>query len=145
VMASGELTPAAFLMGFVLGFAAVALIEPTLGGEDRKLYASRVFAGIGFGLWFGRELVKANFEVTRDVLRPRLKIQPAIVALPIVPCGDAELALICNLITLTPGTLCLDVSAARDTLYVHGMHVEDRAEFIGTLEELAARVRRLFE
>ena len=52
---------------------------------------------------------------------PGGRLRPAIVAVPLAVDRDAEIALLANLITLTPGTLSLDVSPDRRTLYVHAM------------------------
>ena len=45
--------------------------------------------------------------------------------MPLDAKGDTEILLVASLISLTPGTLSLDVSPDRKTLYVHGMFVED--------------------
>jgi multicomponent Na+:H+ antiporter subunit E len=55
------------------------------------------------------------------VVAPAGRLRPAIVAVPLTLDRDAEIALLANLITLTPGTLSLDVSPDRRTLYVHAM------------------------
>ena len=47
--------------------------------------------------------------------------------------SDAELTLPCNLITLTPGTLSVDVSADRRTLFIHTIDVADREDLISTI------------
>ena len=75
----------------------------------------------GFLLFFLKELVVANLKVAAAVLAPAGRLRPAIVAVPLALDRDAEIALLANLITLTPGTLSLDVSPDRRTLYVHAM------------------------
>jgi multicomponent Na+:H+ antiporter subunit E len=52
-------------------------------------------------------------------------MRPGVVAVPLDARTDAEITLLANLITLTPGTLSLDVSADRSFLYVHAMYVDD--------------------
>jgi multicomponent Na+:H+ antiporter subunit E len=54
---------------------------------------------------------------------------PAIVAIPLDIDSDGEITLLANMITLTPGTLSLDVSDDRRFLYVHGMHIKDIEAF----------------
>ena len=47
---------------------------------------------------------------------------------------DFEISFLANLITLTPGTLSLDVSDDKQVLYVHSMYVKDRDEFIWSIK-----------
>ena len=79
-----------------------------------------------FGLFFIWELILANVRVAIDVLRPVPRMKPAVVAVPLDDFSDGEVTLLANFITLTPGTLSLDVvnNAAENarTLYVHAMH-----------------------
>mgnify|MGYP000533675759 CR=1 FL=1 len=77
-----------------------------------------------FFLW---ELVLANLKVARDVLAPVERLRPAVVAVPLDLKTDWQITLLAILITLTPGTLSLDVSTDRKVLFVHAMHVGDPA------------------
>lgn len=74
---------------------------------------------IGFAGFFAWELLLANLRVTSLVLRPTAGLRPAIVALPLDVRSDAAIQLLAATITLTPGTLSIDVSSDRRTLYVH--------------------------
>jgi multicomponent Na+:H+ antiporter subunit E len=74
-------------------------------------------------LYFIRELVIANIQMARFTLSPLRALSPGIVAVPLEPMSDLEILLIANLITLTPGTLSVDVSRDRRTLYIHTMSV----------------------
>ena len=56
-------------------------------------------------------------------------MRPGIVAIPLDIERDIEITLLANMITLTPGTLSIDVSNDKRILYVHGMHVQDLEEF----------------
>ena len=59
----------------------------------------------------------------------------AIVAVPLDVETDGEITLLANLISLTPGSLCLDVSEDRKTLYVHVMFLDDVEECRRELKE----------
>ena len=73
-------------------------------------------------LW---ELMKSSMTVAIAVLRPRMGIKPGVIALSLDAKTDLEITLLANLISLTPGTLSLDVSSDRETLYIHSMFLED--------------------
>jgi len=76
------------------------------------------------------ELVKANLQVAYEVITPNLNMTPGIVAVPLDISSDFQITMLANLITLTPGTLSLDVSEDKKVLYVHSMYIKDREEFI---------------
>ena len=54
-----------------------------------------------------------------------MTFRPAIIALPLEVQKEGEIMLLANLISLTPGTLSVDVSTDRSTLYIHAMDVDD--------------------
>jgi multicomponent Na+:H+ antiporter subunit E len=103
---------------FSLALAGLLLrLARPLGGEGlRRVRLARL---PGFVLFFLKELIVANLKVAAAVLSPEGRLRPAIVAIPLELDRDAEVALLANLITLTPGTLSLDVSPDGHTLYVH--------------------------
>lgn len=81
-------------------------------------------------LWFGYyiplflwECLKANIDVARRVLDPKLPIKPGIVKVKTALKSDTALTFLANSITLTPGTLCVDINAGEGTLYIHWIDV----------------------
>lgn len=82
---------------------------------------------------FVRELVLSAVQVAWLVLRPRLDLHPALVAYPLTVTTDAEITLLANLITLTPGTLSVDLSDDRRTLFIHVLSLGDREALIGRI------------
>jgi multicomponent Na+:H+ antiporter subunit E len=78
---------------------------------------------------FISELLLANLRMAHDALTPRHRMSPGIIAVPLDVQSDAEIALLSALITLTPGSLALDVSTDRRTLYVHAMYVDSPEAF----------------
>ena len=74
-------------------------------------------------------LVLANLRVAHDVITPRLYARPAIIAVPLEARTDLEITLLANLISLTPGSLSLDVSPDKSCMFVHGMFVDDPEAF----------------
>jgi len=89
-------------------------------------------------------LLKANLVVARYTVAPLKQMSPGIVAVPVEDMNDVELSILMNLITLTPGTLSLNVSDSRDTLFIHFMHVEDDEQAIREIQTgFARRVREV--
>ena len=69
--------------------------------------------------------MRANIRVAVDVATPASRANPGIVAVPLEARTDAEITLLSNLITMTPGSLSIDVSDDRSVIYVHSMFVDD--------------------
>lgn len=123
---TGQFTPTNFAIGYALGYALLWLGQRAAG---RSTYFEKVRQVIGFTFFFLRELILANLRVAYDVITPHHHMRPGVVAIPLDIRTEAEITLLANLITLTPGTLSLDVSADRSTLYVHAMHIDDVEQF----------------
>ncbi|MBL8596292.1 MAG: Na+/H+ antiporter subunit E [Devosia sp.] len=82
---------------------------------------------------FVRELIVSALKVAWLALQPRLTIRPAIIAYPLTVTTDAQITLLANMITLTPGTLSVDVSADRRTLYIHAIDMASKEALIGDI------------
>jgi multicomponent Na+:H+ antiporter subunit E len=106
----------------------------------RPIPYGRALAALALAGLFVRALLLSALAVARLVLAPNLKarLRPAIVAFPLTVTSDAEITLLANLITLTPGTLTIDVSADRRRLYIHVLAFEGR-------EALVAGIANNFE
>lgn len=80
---------------------------------------------VRFLLFYIREVVAANLRIAYDIISPRYRIKPGIIAIPLDVADDWELLLLNNLLTMTPGTLSLDISTDRRFIYIHAMYVDD--------------------
>mgnify|MGYP001244594134 FL=1 len=135
-------TPLNFLIGLLIGFLTLGLVQRAAGRATYLRKVQQISALTGYFLW---ELVVANLRVAYDVLAPVQSMRPAVVAVPLDLRGEAQISLLANLISLTPGTLSLDVSPDRRTLYVHTMHLSSREEFVAEIKNGFERyVREVF-
>jgi len=116
-------TPGNLAAGFVLGYLILAFAQPLLGPSN---YFAKVRQVTGFLFYFLWELILANLRVAYDVVTPTHHMRPGVIAIPLSAQTDAEITALANLITLTPGTLSLDVSEDRRFLYIHAMYIDDR-------------------
>jgi multicomponent Na+:H+ antiporter subunit E len=123
---TGDLTRENFVLGFVLAYALLRVSQRVLPGTR---YFDKFGAAARFSGFFVWELLKANLRVAYDIVTPRHHMRPGVVAIPLDVTTDAEIALLACLITLTPGTLCLDVSKDRRLMYVHAMYLDDVQAF----------------
>ena len=140
VALTGTFTFLNFAFGFILSFAALWLINRS---DSEQKYFQIVPRTIAFVLFFLYELIKANIQVAYDVITPTFYMTPGIVRVPLDVKSDFEITLLANLISLTPGTLSIDVSEDKTVLYVHSMYIEDKDEFINGIKN--GFERRLME
>lgn len=139
----GRFTLSGLLVGFGLGYLALWLTRP-LYGETR--YFQRVPKAARLLGYFLVELVRSNLRVLWDVVTPGHISRPGIVGIPLSAESDLELLLVANLISLTPGTLSIDLAEDHRTLFVHVMFLDDpegfRKEIKNGLERLVLEVTR---
>jgi multicomponent Na+:H+ antiporter subunit E len=108
--------------------------------------AAKTAHAIGLAGFFARELLAANIRVALDVLRPGTRIEPAVIAIPLDITTDGEILLLSMLINITPGSVTIDLSDDRHTLYVHVMHMRSADESRREIKDgFERRVKRLFQ
>jgi multicomponent Na+:H+ antiporter subunit E len=118
--------------GSIIGYVALLLLQRALGPSP---YFSKFGRLVGFGAFYLVELVRANLRVAYDVVTPRHHMQPGIVAIPLEARTNVEITLLANLITMTPGSLSVDVSDDRSVLYVHTMFMPDPEIFRAVIKD----------
>ena len=139
----GAITPGNLLVGYLVGYAILALLAR--GGVMPSTLVSRTTHAFGLAAFFSWELVVANFRVAGDVLRGH-RIEPAVVAIPLDITSDGEILLLSMLINITPGSVTIDLSDDRRTLYVHVMHMKSPAETRREIKDgFERRVTLLFQ
>lgn len=130
---TANFTLAGMAVGFVLGYVALWFTQPIFGAGENP-YFKRVTAGLKLLVYFHYELIKSSVDVAWDVLTPRARAKPSLVSMPLDAKSDLEILLVTNLISLTPGTLSVDVTEDRSTLIVHAMFAEDPDALVASLK-----------
>jgi multicomponent Na+:H+ antiporter subunit E len=110
------------VVGIVLGYAVLFVAQPLMGPSN---YFRRIHHAIAFAFFYVWQLVLANLRVAADVLTPGARARPGVLAIPLEAKSDAEITMLANLITLTTGSVSLDVSSDRRFLYLHAMYIDD--------------------
>ncbi len=131
VALTGQFSLSNFFFGYVLSF--IIMLVYSREKESRK-YFLRIPRVFGFLFYFLFELIKANIQVAYDVVTPTFYMRPGIVAYPLSARSDLEITLLANIISLTPGSLSLDVSDDKKVLYVHSMFIKDKETFIANIK-----------
>jgi multicomponent Na+:H+ antiporter subunit E len=130
---TGTFKPSSFAAGFLIAYLILWLLRGTI--DPASSYFFKVRQITSFSLFFLKELFVANLKVAHDVLTIHHRMRPGVVAIPLDLETEIEITTLANLITLTPGTLSLDVSSDQKVLYVHSMYVDDIHEFRRGIKE----------
>jgi len=132
-----------FLLGYLIGLGMMFLLRRFL---PKPFYLKKVWAIIYLLLLFLKELLLSNITVLKHIIQPKLDIKPGIIALPTELTRDWEITTLACLITLTPGTVTVDLSIEGDVLYIHAMDIPDAEEVIlqikNTFEKAIMEVTR---
>lgn len=136
----GSVTPANVLGGLALG-TALAYALPLTDVVSRSVV--RPLALLRFLGYFVVDLVRSSWQVSVLVLSPRRPLRQAVLAVPVRGASDSLLTLLANAISLTPGTLTLEVHRADSTLYVHVLDVGPGPDAVERTRADLLRLERL--
>ena len=117
----GKVSVGNLLIGFLLGYVSLTLLYS--GKGKKSSYFQKSVQLVRFSLFFTKELILSSFRVAIDVVKPLPQMRPGVIGIPLDAKTDLEITMLANVISLTPGTLSLDVSDDRKTLYIHAMYV----------------------
>lgn len=142
---TGSFTLLNLLLGGLIGVAGLWLIRAEL---SRPGLLKKVRRASALALLFLYELLLSAVRVAWLVLSPNMKskLVPGIIAFPLTAKTDTEITLLANLITLTPGTLSVDVSKDRSVIFVHALAVPDKEALIADIAKgFERKVIEVFE
>jgi len=111
-----------FLTGYLLGLLLIGSMRRFF---PHRLYIVRVWAIIKLIALLFKELVRASIEVIRQIVKPKLDIRPGIFTYQTQLSSDWEVTLLCLLISLTPGSLPLEISGNQRKLFIHALDIKD--------------------
>ncbi|ESU31218.1 cation:proton antiporter [Bacillus sp. 17376] len=124
-------SPASFFVGYFFGLLIIYIFRRFF---TSRFYLLRVVAVLNLIYIFTLELILSNIAVIKAVLRPKLNIKPGIFAFPTELTEDWEITMLSILVTLTPGTLVVDVSSDNKVLYIHAMDMNNAEEAIQSIK-----------
>lgn len=123
-----------FVGGFVLGYIVLGLGSRAM--QLPRNYATRGLDLLRFGLFFVRILIVSNLQVAREVLTPGFSMTPRMIRYDVSGLTPVQITTLANAISLTPGTLSVDLSDNARWLYIHAMYAADRDDAIRGIDQL---------
>lgn len=140
----GGFSVANLASGFFLGYLVLYYTSREWPGHAG--YFGKVPKLFGFLVYYLREILKSNAMIAYDVITKSERMTPGVIGIPLDARTDLEITVLANLITMTPGTLSLDISADRKILFVHAMYISNpdelRADIKNNLERRVLELLR---
>jgi len=122
ILLNGSLAADVLLVGLITAFLITLLFRNSLAVmSELRMTPRALMAAVGYVFFFARELVKSNLNLARIVLSPALPLNPGIVKVRTRLKSRMGRLLLANSITLTPGTLTVDIDG--EWLYIHWVTV----------------------
>lgn len=149
LMLWGHLSFANLVSGAVVA-AGVLLVVPVRGErhptarEEPRTFTVRPWHAGRFVLWTIGQVLVSSLRLAWEVVTPTNSIAMGVVRVPLRGVSDAHTAIVANVITLTPGTISLDVTADPTVLEVHVLHLRDPDEVVRSTQALERRVVQSF-
>jgi len=137
------------VVSFVVGALISVLISIATGHlftdyPGKWIQPKRYLYFLFYVFIFLKECVRANIDVALRVIKPGLPINPGIVKVRTRLKSEAALTFLANSITLTPGTLSVDIDPAQGIIYVHWIDVKDK-DLVRATNIIVERFERVIE
>ncbi|WP_127558078.1 Na+/H+ antiporter subunit E [Saccharospirillum alexandrii] len=132
LLMNNSASPGHILLGLIfallipLGTSSMRKNQPTL---KKPLSAAKYL------LMLMGDIIVSNVEVAIQVLGPVRKISPGFIAVPLDITQDLPITLLASSISLTPGTVSIEVSEDKQWLYVHVLNLVDETKTIANIKQ----------
>lgn len=107
--------------GFVVGSFIIFLMRRFFGGE---FYLRRVFSLLKLVFIFISETLQSSVVVIKHILSPKITIEPGIFTYKTVLISEWEVTTLSLLLTLTPGSVVMEIDEKGNRLYIHAMDIK---------------------
>ncbi len=104
---------------------------------------TKTYLVLAFILYYLYKVIQANLYIAYDILTPKLKANPAFIWVPIRIQSDFGILLFSNLITMTPGTLSIEISTDKKQILIHCLYHSEDEKVIADIEEIQSKILQL--
>lgn len=108
------------ISGFIIGAIIVFLMRRFYGGD---YYLYRVLKLLQLILLFITETFKSSVVVIKHILSPKINLEPGIFTYKTSLKGDWQITTLALLLTLTPGSVVMEVNEEGNVFYIHAMDI----------------------
>ncbi|MFQ5837460.1 MAG: Na+/H+ antiporter subunit E [Thermoplasmata archaeon] len=142
----GSITILAFVEGLFFALLTVFTTRAIIKPEIRQTFPRvlrRLPSYLAYFGFFAKSVIQGNLDVSYRALHPRLPVYPGILAVNIEGRSELEVAMMANTITLTPGTLTMDVDMDKKLMFVHTINARDLERVRRDIKEVERYVMRV--
>lgn len=127
-----------FFTGYLIGIIVLYLMHRFFG---QQFYMKKVWSICKLVLLFLKELILSSMVVLRQICSPKLKITPGIFTYETKLQGDLEITVLALLLTLTPGSVVMEIAEDGQLFYIHAMDIEQsKADVIRSMSSFEAAI-----
>ena len=119
---AGRLTLVDLVVGYLIGYGLLGWLVPSSTARHYVKRIPRVLLFIGI---YAFEVILASLRIGWEIVTPVPRRRPGFVEVPLDVNTEAEIALLANLITFTPGTVAIDIAKDGHHMVVHDMFIKD--------------------
>lgn len=127
-----DLSPGNILLGAVLGCAIAFVVGEGLWLTPVHFGKPLVLMRLAIHVLV--DIVVANVEVALLVLGPSKRLRPAFIEVPLDSTHEIALTALISIVSLSPGTLCAELSDDRTRLIVHVLDLDDEAAIVAQIK-----------
>lgn len=109
------------ITGFIIGAIIVFMMRRFYGG---RFYLHRFLAMLKLILIFISEILQSSVVVIKHILSPKINIEPGIFTYETILRGDWEVTTLALLLTLTPGSVVMEINEKGNVFYIHAMDIK---------------------
>ncbi|KAB2331119.1 Na+/H+ antiporter subunit E [Cytobacillus depressus] len=111
-----------FFSGYIVGIVVLFSLRRFF---PSSFYLRRFIAILKLFILFITESVISSFAIIKEVIRPKLNVTPGIFKMETELEGDLEISLLALLLTLTPGSVVMEISPNNKVFYLHALNLPD--------------------
>jgi len=98
---------------------------------------------IEFLVFYLMKLVESNIVIAYDILTPKMHTNPCLIKVPLTIISNIGLLLFSNLLSMTPGTLSIDISDDKKFMWVHVLYNKSEEEMLAEIQEIQGKISRI--
>jgi multisubunit Na+/H+ antiporter MnhE subunit len=103
----------------------------------------KIYFTLEFIVFYLVKLVEANFYIAWDILTPKMHTNPAFMEIPVTLKSDLRLLLFSNLLSMTPGTMSMDISPDKKTVLVHVLYYSTDDIMLKDFNRIQEKIKRV--
>ncbi|SMO40112.1 Na+/H+ ion antiporter subunit [Saccharicrinis carchari] len=105
----------------------------------------KLYYTISFILFYLIKLVEANLYIAYDILTPKLKVNPCFIKVPLTLKSDFGMLLFSNLLSMTPGSLSIDITHDKKNMWVHVLYQTSESDMLREFKSIQDKIKRISE